>query len=843
MITKLHDLFKPSSYDLHLNIDSNNAKFSGRVGISGTLNKKSKEVLLHSKDLKVTAASINGTEVHFEESEYDTLHLISDSVINTERVDVVVEFTGTITDSMHGMYPCYFEHEGKKKKLIATQFESHHAREVFPCIDEPAAKATFDLELVTPAGETVLANTPVKTQTEESERVITTFETTPKMSTYLLAFVLGEMVMKEAKTKDGVLVRSWASAAQNPSWLDYSVKETVDLIEFYNDYFGVPYPLAKCDQVALPDFESGAMENWGLVTYRETVFLSDPENVSLSTQQWVSLVVAHELSHQWFGNLVTMQWWDDLWLNESFANMTEYLAVDRLHPEWHIWEEFVAQDALSATNRDVYSDVQAVRVAVNDPAEIGTLFDPSIVYAKGGKLLKMLHDLLGDEAWRAGLKDYFEANAYQNTTRDDLWNALSKHTDIDIASLMNTWIEKPGQPLLTVDQQESTIALNQQRLLLDSKEDSTIWHIPLLSEGLPATVTDQSTKLSVDSANWIQLNSSGIGHYITNYVNPHHKKALADLLNKQETNPTWKISRLNELIMLAKHGDSDLSEALETIRNAGNEKRAMVWSLISGIIGSSRMLTEGNEEAEIKAKKLTADLARNNYNELGWDYQLNEDSNTTHLRTTMVSLMAASEDQAVIEYALTKYRETSNSEQLPAESRSLVLAIVAKFGTEAEFNELLEKYKTAKSADYKVDLCSGLTATKNPEHIKTLLAMMLDNQVVRSQDLRHWFVYLLRNRHGRELTWNWLTNNWGWILENFGGSKSYDDFARYSASFFSTKEMQEKYEAFFTPKLDDPALKRAITIGIEEIKARALWRERDEPKVAQWLTEYQAKNL
>lgn len=843
MIKRLYNSFQTSSYKLTLDVDSDHLLFKGVVVVTGILVQPAEQIELHAKELTITAAKIAGKIVSYDLDEAtDTLTLSAEKELGAGQQEVTVEFNGVITDAMHGMYPCYFEHEGRKKKLIATQFESHHAREVFPCIDEPAAKATFDVELITNKGETVLSNMPVVSQKVESGRLITQFETTPNMSTYLLAFVCGEMVSKEAETKDGVAVKSWASVAQDPSWLDYSVKETVDLIEFYNDYFGVPYPLPKCDQVALPDFESGAMENWGLVTYRETVLLSDPKNVSLSTQQWVSLVVAHELSHQWFGNLVTMEWWDDLWLNESFANMTEYLAVNKLHPEWHIWEEFVAQDAVSATNRDVYSDVQAVRVEVNDPAEIHTLFDPSIVYAKGGKLLKMLHDLLGEDAWRAGLKDYFKANAYKNTTRDDLWKALSEHTELDIAKLMNTWIEHAGQPLVTATQHGDKLSLSQNRLLLDGKSDNAQWQIPLLSEQLPPTLTAQSEELTLENDAWAQLNTSGVGHYIVNYTEPEHKAWLATQIAAPETETTWKISRLNELIMLARHDDADLSEALETIQSCSAETRAMVWALISGIIGNSRMLTEGDESAEGSIKLLSGNLASKNFEKLGWQYAEDEDSNDTHLRTTAIGLMLASEQAPVIEHALKLYREAENSEQLQAESRSLILAAAAKFGTDEEFNQLIEKYKTATAADYKVDICAGLTATKNPERIKTLLGLMRDTEVVRSQDLRHWFVYLLRNRHGRALTWQWLKDNWDWIVQHFGGSKTYDDFARYSASFLSTEELLKEYTDFFGPKQDDPALKRAIAIGIEEIRARAAWRKRDEAKVAQWLKEYSAKN-
>ena len=843
MIKMLLDNLKPENYNLNLTIDAEHAKFSGSVEIKAQLVDESSQIELHAKDLAIVAARINNVEAsEIKQQEFDTLVLTSKSSLPAGETSIVIDFTGEITDAMHGMYPCYFEHEGKRKKLIATQFESHHAREVFPCIDEPAAKATFDLTLVTEEDEAVLANMPIKQQGIESGRLITKFETTPRMSSYLLAFVTGEMNFKEARTKDGVLVRSWASAAQDPSWLDYSVQETVDLIEFYNDYFGVPYPLPKCDQVALPDFEVGAMENWGLVVYRETVLLSDPKNVSLSTQQLISLVVAHELSHQWFGNLVTMQWWDDLWLNESFANMTEYLAVNKLHPQWNMWEEFVAQDVISASNRDVYQNVQAVRVAVNNPDEIHTLFDPSIVYAKGGKLLKMLHDLIGEDAWRAGLKDYFDKNAYKNTTRDDLWEALSRHSEIDIPSLMNKWIEQSGQPLVTVHQQQNNLELSQQRFLLESNADDTTWQIPLLAKELPLTFSGLHEELKLTDQEWVRLNTSGIGHYVVNYTTPEHKRWLAQQLSSSNVESTWKISRLNELIMLAKHGDTTIAEALEAISECTTEKRAMVWSMISGVLGSARQIIEDDVAAEKTVKELTYQLAKHNYEELGWDYPANEDSNLTHLRTITLGLMLSSENKEVIDQALTLYRAATDPEQLPAEVRSLLMGAAAKFGTSEEFNSLLARYKTTNSAEYKSDICAALCSTRDQEQIERLLEFILDTKTVRTQDTLRWYVYLLRNRYAKTKAWNWLLTHWDWVMEHFGGSKSYDDFPRYSASFINTDEMFASYVEFFEDKKSDVALKRAITIGTEEIKARVAWRKRDLDAVTKWLKEYSAKN-
>lgn len=843
MIQKLSETLNPESYQLKLNIDSENLEFSGAVSIDAILHTDSKTVTLHTKELDIQACSINGMEIPFSTDDKNDLLILENSeVIPAGELTIAVEFRGRITDAMHGMYPCYFEHEGKRKKLIATQFESHHAREVFPCIDEPAAKATFDVELITNKDETVLSNMPIKIQTEEADRFITQFETTPVMSTYLLAFVCGEMVSKEAKTKDGVIVKSWASAAQDASWLEYSVQETVGLIEFYNDYFGIPYPLTKCDQVALPDFESGAMENWGLITYRETVFLSDPQNISLSTQQFITLVIAHELSHQWFGNLVTMQWWDDLWLNESFANMTEYLAADRLHPEWQIWEEFTAQDVISATNRDVYKDVQAVRVAVNDPAEIHTLFDPSIVYAKGGKLLKMLHDLLGDEAWRKGLKRYFEVHKYSNTTRDDLWKALSSVSELDVPNLMNAWIEQPGQPLVSVAQKEQNLTLTQERFLLDGT-DQTSWQVPLLANSGPLLFSNTKQEFTLESEKPILLNQTGVGHYITNYTESEHKAWASAQLADTEVPSEWKITHLNGLVMLSRRGDTNLAEALEAIKGSHTEPRAAVWSQISNIIGHARGIIEGDEKLEDTIKLLSFSLSKTHLEALGWDYEENEPSNNTHLRTTAIALAIASENSKVIQKALELYKTTENPEQLPAEIRALLMGVAVRFGEESEFEKLVEFYKNSSNADFRADISAALCSTKKPEQAQALVKLMLDVNIIRTQDTIRWYVYLLRNRHVRDIAWQWLVTNWDWVMKHFGGSKSYDDFARYSATLFNSDVHLNQYKNFFEPMASDPALKRAIAIGINEITAKSEWRKRDKLSVENWLKKYQANNL
>lgn len=851
MIQKLHDKFKPLNYKLVIDINSKDLTFSGEVEIRGLNTAEGKNLDLHAKDLTITSATVDSVPAGISHHDFDVLRITAENNL-PEEILVDIHFEGKITDDMTGMYPCYFEHDGQKKWLVATQFESHYAREVFPCIDEPAAKATFDLTLVTDSSGEVLSNMPAISQEEynppvsdsdqpgtKDTRLRTIFETTPKMSTYLLAFVTGEMHFKESKTKDGVVVRSWSSVAQPISHLDYSVNEAVKIIEFYDDYFDTPYPLAKCDQVALPDFDAGAMENWGLITYRETALLSDPDNFSVISNQYVSIVIAHELSHQWFGNLVTMQWWDDLWLNESFASLIEYVAVDNLHPEWQIWENYTSSDVIIASNRDVYSDVQPVRVDVDNPAEISSLFDGAIVYAKGGRLLKMLREHIGDEAFRAGLKEYFKLHAYKNTTRDDLWDVMTKTTGQDIGSLMDSWLEQSGLPLLTVAQEDKKVSINQQRLLLDDKKPSDqIWQIPLLADQAlsPEILVSKQQTFTGPEETPVILNRYGSGHFVVKYETKWQKDYLKQQLHGGDIPTEGKISMLNDSIILAKAGQDSLTESLRLISTLGSEPRDSVWSLVASVIGSSRMLIEGDAKAEADLKLFTKNLAKDWYDKLGWDFSKNDDDNTTQLRRTILGLMLSSEDDTVIKEAISRY-QSSDPESIHAEVRSLLMSAVVRFSDLKESQNLIKLLKQTQNAELQLDISSALCSTKDINLAKDLTDLLKDKDYVRPQDLIRWYAYLLRNKHTRDLMWQWSVSNWGWLLDVFKSSKSYDYLPRYAANFMNSKKWLRLYTEFFTPMIEDPALTRTIKIGIKEIQARVDWRERDEKQIINWLHE------
>ncbi|MFZ2836514.1 MAG: M1 family metallopeptidase [Candidatus Saccharimonadales bacterium] len=831
-VSQLIDQFVPEHYDLSLTLEREARYFEGVVTVHGVSRPGAEHIVLHSKDLAIESVTLDGKNADFASSDNDEL-FITHPDINEGKHIITIGFSGRITDAMHGLYPCYYEHEGIKKELLATQFESHHAREVFPCIDEPAAKATFDVTLTTEKDVTILGNMPVTSQTADDDRLITSFDRTPRMSTYLLAWTTGELHRKTATTKGGVEVNIWATPAQPTESLDFALDIATRTIDFFDEYFGIAYPLPKSDHVALPDFSSGAMENWGLITYREIALLADPATTSIASKHYIATVIAHELSHQWFGNLVTMQWWNNLWLNESFATLMEYIAIDALHPEWNVWLDFATMESIAALRRDSIDGVQAVQVDVNHPDEISTLFDGAIVYAKGARLLRMLQQYIGHEAFQAGLKTYFKSHAYSNTVGDDLWSALGEASGKDITTFMNTWISQSGYPVLSVSKQGEQITLSQQQFFTGPHQPSDkLWPIPLESpcSEMPELLSTKTEAVTRHHETPLRFNAGDTAHFITHYSD----ELLAQLINEVregKLSPLDRLQLLHEQTLLARGGVISSATLLPLLDAYKDEQTEAVWDIISIAISELKKFVETDEVAEKQLRTFAADLARKEYARLGWAPQPGEAEQDTKLRANIIGLMIYGEDADAIATALDTYARTPLSE-LDPELRGLIISAAVRHSKDTTIiDTLLDQYRASSSAELQQDIACGVTSTKDTDAIKQLLSTLTDNSTIRSQDTGRWFVWLLRNRDGRSLTWQWLRDNWTWIEQTFAGDKSYDDYPRYSAGVLSTKAQLEEYRAFFTPLSTVPALTRVIAIGIVEIEGRVNLIERDSQAV------------
>jgi aminopeptidase N len=833
-VSRLVQTFTPEHYDLSVTLHRIERTFDGTVTINGASTPGAQEVRLHAKDLTITSALVDGKEATFKADVNDELVISHPDIAEGKHV-VVVSFSGTITDDMNGIYPCYYEVDGVKREVLATQFESHYARRAFPCIDEPEAKATFDVTLTTEKDIVVLGNMPVVSQETNNDMLVTRFDTTPRMSSYLVAWVAGDLQKKTATTKSGVEVSIWSTKAHDPSNLDFALDIATRTIDFFDDYYGIPYPLPKSDHVALPDFSAGAMENWGLITYREIALLVDPKTTTLSAKHYVATVVAHELSHQWFGNLVTMKWWNDLWLNESFANMMEYVAVDALEPSWGIWLDQATGEVVSALRRDSLDGVQSIQIAVNHPDEISTIFDPSIVYAKGGRLLRMLQAYIGDDAMKRGLKLYFEKHQYTNTEADDLWAALGKASGKDISSFMHAWMTQPGFPVVSASKNGDEITLAQQQFFVGPHTDADrTWPIPLhgISSQIPASMQSVETTFSYTDTPAFRLNQGGTAHFITKYDDA----LLADVIRSlPNLNSVDKLNILHEQTLLAKAGMQSYATLIPLLTSFKDETNESVWSIIALAINELKKLVESDELAEQKLKSLVKELVSVQYERLGWDSVSGEDENDTKLRSTIISLALYGETPVALEEAKQRFASTPITE-LDSELRATIMgnAVRRKLSDDI-VDSLLSTYPTAINSEFRDDIASALTSTRDPADVERLAELLQDTSFVRPQDFIHWFVWLLRNRYGRDYMWSWTRENWEWIVKTFKNDSHYDMLPRYIASSLVTAKQLEEFKAFFAPLESEVALQRNISIGYTELEGIVSLIETDGPKVRQAL--------
>lgn len=826
---RLFEQFIPEHYNLHWDLShiKQDRIVNGRVTIRGEA--LSSDIQLHAKGLDISSVSVNNKQIdNFTVS--DDILTISSSKSGT--VVIEISFSLTVKDSMHGIYPCYYKIDSETKELYATQFESHHAREAFPCIDEPEAKATFDITIVSDE-PTALSNMPVKAVDGAS----IAFETTPRMSTYLVAFVVGDLQHKTAKTTNDVEVNVYATKAQPAESLDWALDHAVKTIEFFDEYFDVPYPLPKSDHVALPDFSSGAMENWGLITYRETALLANPKTTSIDAKQYIATVIAHELSHQWFGNLVTMKWWNDLWLNESFATLMEYIAVDSLHPDWRVWSEFATNEGVAALRRDSIDGVQPVEVEVTHPNEISSLFDGAIVYAKGGRLLRMMQDWVGDDAFRAGLKQYFTKFAYRNTVGNDLWQAIAEASGKDVVGMMSTWITQPGFPLVRASLEGDQLTLSQERCVVGPHQPSDqLWPIPLDAnhKQLPEILADKSVSVKITISGPLLINQDNNGHFVTLY-DQKLRDAIVSSIRNGGLNDTQRSQFLQEQTLLARGGYLSCAELVPLLAAYENETSEKVWNVMGLALGELKKFVETDQVAEKNLRSLAGRLAGKQYKRLGWETVSNEPETDTRLRSTVIGFVLYSEDTEVIARAQELY-DNNSPEALDPELRSLIMGTAVRHGdTRRNVEQLLEIYRQTNIVDLRSDITSAVTSARDHEVSQKLIELLTDTDTVRLQDLLYWYVDLLRNRESRDATWQWLRNNWQWIEERFGSDKSYDYFPRYSASILNKRSQLEEYRKFFTPLRDEPALTRTIDVGLLDLEGRISLIERDANSVAEAL--------
>lgn len=821
-VKRFYETFHPDHYDIYLDISREKKSFHGKTIVVGDAQEEL--VKLNQKYLKITSVRVDQKKADFDYNDKEEVVNIKAGKVGKMKIEV--DFEGKLTDSMMGIYPSYYEVDGEKKQLVGTQFETTFARQAFPCVDEPEAKATFALAIKfdEKPGETIISNQPE----EKFKDGVHYFKPTVRMSSYLVAFVFGDMQKKLTKTKSGVEIGVFATKAHKAKELDFALDIAKRSIEFYEDFYETPYPLEHSYQVALPDFSAGAMENWGCVTYREAYLLLDPDNTSLDMKQLVATVIAHELAHQWFGDLVTMKWWDNLWLNESFANMMEYVAIDALEPNWKIWEMFQTSEVPAALQRDATDGVQSVHVMVNDPAEIDALFDSAIVYAKGSRMLVMVRALLGDKALREGLKNYFAAHKYSNATGDDLWNALGKASGLDIGAIMHSWLEQPGYPVVNAKVEDGKLVLTQKQFFIGKgKEVGRKWQIPLNANyaAVPKIMKDEELvvgdykDLLANNGTPFRLNVGNNSDFIVKY----DQTLLDDILSHvDELDAVDKLQLLQDFRLLAEGGQMSYADIVPLLPKFADSTSPIVNNALYRIMTTLRNFVTPGSDEEKQLKKLYDLLSEKQVKRLGLLPKVGEsnDDNLTRPYVVSDSLYADNDDTINGLHAI--YSENSdNLEGISADIRSAVLVNEVKnFGNMTLFDKLLKKYQETSDASLKQDLCAGITSTKMPEIIDAIVDDFENAQVVKPQDPRAWYRNVLANPFGQEQAWNWIRLEWPWLEATVGGDMEFATFITVTANIFHTEERLKQFKDFFEPKINTPGLTREIKMDTKVIETK-----------------------
>lgn len=829
-VARLIKKFQPIHYELHITQKPAQLTFNGHVIINGVMPRPSTVITLHAHELNITSVKAQGaTCSHTIQPKEQTITINLNSQHKGELTLELI-FDGNITKQMHGLYPCYFTNSSRQEQLLATQFESHHAREVFPCIDEPEAKATFKLTLTSDSTDVAISNTPIESESIKDDTKTTTFEITPKMSTYLLAWVSGNLVYEEGSTKSGVKVRAFSTPI-HANKTSFGLEVAIKALDYMNDYFAIPYPLPKCDIIALPDFAAGAMENWGCITFRESAMLVDPTHSDLHDKQHVAAVITHELAHQWFGNLVTMRWWDDLWLNEGFASWVPYLVLDDLFPEWNMWEEFATSDLMIGMRADALCNTHPIVVDIHDPSEIRSAFD-SISYDKGCSVINLLYKAIGPVAFQEGLRYYLKKHAYGNAQTDDLWEAWSQVSGKNIQSFMQAWTKEAGFPIINADSNDGVSAtLTQERFLLDphAEKSTTVWPIPLMNgedESVMNTKTMKSHTIS-------KLNQGQSGFFRVCYSG-EYKRYIVSLINENILSDIDILGVVNDTAEAAKAGYHSTTELIELIPNLKHSTNHNLITTALAELGSIRMVMP---ELYEPLKPFVADFIAPSLDRLGIDQKTTDTTDDELLRPAILAAASYSGHKTTIEWALKIFDKALNPEEIRADIRGVVYqTAVREYDDRKTYDKLLNWYQKNLIPGEQIALASALTSFSNKELINLSLSE-ITTKAVRLQDALYWVTYSLSGRHSRYDAWNWLKQQWGWIGDNFGQDKEIDYFLRSAAAYFATNDHLNEYSEFFDSH-EIYGSKRAYEQGKETIRWQTAWRERDTNRIKDYLTTY-----
>ncbi|XP_032239105.2 glutamyl aminopeptidase isoform X2 [Nematostella vectensis] len=850
--------------------------FSGNVSVRVKCNEDTDYIFIHAKQMRLTKFEVlnQGKEPLkiMETANCEKLEMFSIKVKGGlkkgESYVLQIDFNAVLAEKLTGFYKSsYKDKDGNTRYLATTHFEPTDARAAFPCFDEPALKAVFNMVIYRKAEHVSLSNMPIKEtfKDKESGQVIDVFEPSVKMSTYLVAFVVCDFKSKEATTKRGTLVRVWAPE-DNIDEGDYALSEAVKILSYYEKFFAVRYPLPKQDLIAIPDFPTGAMENWGLITYRMTSLLYRPGFSSDDNKQWISVVVAHELAHQWFGNLVTMKWWNDLWLNEGFASFVENIGVNHTTPEWRMMEQFLLDKTQLSMNLDQLSNSHPISVVVKDPAEINSLFD-TISYDKGAAIIRMLKSFLGDDVFQKGLQKYLNKHKFGNAETNQLWDAFTEESSVsasstknfrDVKSVMDTWTLQMGFPVVTIKQRGDSAVASQKHFRIHPKVKPSLrsqfdykWIIPFTYY----TQNDKTKKnawiekdngregegiLQFDynpaTSGWIKANYEQHGFYRVNYDAENWERLKQQLdTDHEKLSAADRAGLLDDAFNLARAGELPLTTALDLTKYLTKEEMYVPWAAALSNMGFLESRLCENEEHMTLYKKYALQQLKHIVRKLGWDDKGSHLQK--YLRSYVLKLCARYGDVECATAVKSRFDDWMRGESLPPNLRSVIYDTGVHLGGEKEFKYMYEQYNKSTVAAEKRKLLFAMSATQNPALMKKLLDMSMSTQI-RSQDTVSVITSVASNCKGRNLAWDFVKKHWKTLFKRYGhGSFDFARLVSRTTTHFSTPQKLKEIQEFFK-KHELGSGKLASKQAEEGVSSNIDWMKNNTEVALKWLEEH-----
>jgi aminopeptidase N len=831
----------PEHYSLALTPNLKDATFTGSETIDLTLKEPVESITLNAAEIKFgsVTTTVNGRElkatVTTDEAKQQATFAF-DQTLAAGKLKLKIEYTGILNNELRGFYLS----KTAKRNYAVTQFESTDARRAFPSFDEPAFKATFDIELTVDKGDTAISNTNIVSDTPGpvvGEHTLK-FATTPKMSTYLVAFLVGDFKCVSGES-DGVPIRACAT----PDKVDegkFALSAAEYILHYYDTYFGIKYPMPKLDMIAIPDFEAGAMENFGAITYRETAMLIDEKTASLGSKESVASVVAHEMAHQWFGDMVTMQWWNNIWLNEGFATWMSNKPIAAWHPEWNI-PQAVAADLNGVLNLDAARTTRTIRANADTPQEINEMFD-GISYGKAGAVLGMVENYLGEETFRQGVHNYLAAHLYGNATAEDFWNAQTENSHKPVDKIMGSFVVQPGVPGITfAEPQSGKVELSQQRFFLSpsAKGDGPqVWSVPVCfksSDGKSdcEVLSSAQESLPIPATAFFYANAGGKGYYRSTYPSDVYAKLVANV--ESGLNPEERISLLGDQWAQVRANKAPVGSYLDLVAAVKDDSSGeVIGEALDGVRSSyARIATSETERNQLSA--WVEKTFRPVLDKLG-SPSASDTPEKTELRAALFGVLGTiGKDPTVIAQAKEiSARYLADPTSVDPTLAQTATAIAAINGDAAFFDQLQKIYETSENPELQEGALYRLALFKAPALEKRSLDFTLSGKV-KNQDTARMLASPLRSNETREMAWQYIQNNWDKVKQQLTPLVA-SGFVGATGSFCSA-ESRDQVVAFFT--VHKAASQRALNRAVDQINDCIELRANQEGNLKEWLAKQQ----